>query len=76
MIMWMSSERQWDGGFTKLSAIQLLADRQRCGFFKLRFDPEFVAAKRKCAAVRAHNRKEFSVSRGAAAGLEKGMTLT
>ena len=57
---WISSERQFGDGFTKISARQLLADRLRHGAVKFTFDPGYTASKKKTAAQRAQSRTEFA----------------
>ena len=49
---WVSSERQWADGLTKLSARQLLADRLRHGRIGFFWDPQYTAAKKKSQADR------------------------
>jgi hypothetical protein len=49
---WVSSERQYADGLTKMAARQLWADRLRATTICLRHDPDFVAAKKKDATVR------------------------
>ena len=49
---WVSSERQYADGLTKMSARQLWADRLRAATICLKHDPNFVAAKKKDAASR------------------------
>ncbi|CAK9008681.1 unnamed protein product [Durusdinium trenchii] len=46
-LKWVSSERQYGDGLTKLSARQLLADRLRHGSIKYTWDPTYTAAKKK-----------------------------
>ena len=48
---WVSSERQYADGLTKMSARQLWADRLRATTICLKHDPNFVAAKKKDASV-------------------------
>ena len=59
-LRWISSERQFGDGFTKISARQLLADRLRHGAVKFTFDPGYTASKKKTAAQRAQSRTEFA----------------
>ena len=54
-LRWVSSERQWADGLTKLSARQLLAGRLRHGRVGFYWDPSYVAAKKKTAAERQQN---------------------
>ena len=49
---WVSSERQYADGLTKMSARQLWADRLRATTICLKHDPNFVAAKKKDAVSR------------------------
>ena len=49
---WVSSERQYADGLTKMSARQLWADRLRATTITLKHDPQFVAAKKKDAVSR------------------------
>jgi hypothetical protein len=49
---WVSSERQYADGLTKMSARQLWADRLRATTITLKHDPNFVAAKKKDAVSR------------------------
>ncbi|CAK0855240.1 unnamed protein product, partial [Prorocentrum cordatum] len=44
---WVSSERQYADGLTKIAARQLLADRLRYGRLQLKHDPNYTAAKKK-----------------------------
>ena len=63
VLKWISSERQFGDGFTKVSAKQLLADRLRRlrqGSIKFTFDPGYTASKKKTAAQRAESRNEFT----------------
>ncbi|CAK0812099.1 unnamed protein product [Prorocentrum cordatum] len=60
---WVSSERQFADGFTKLAARQLLADRLRTGTISLKFDEKFQAAKKKTAKDRQEEAKRFATSR-------------
>ena len=59
---WISSERQFGDGFTKLAARQLLADRVRHHKVKFTWDPDYVAAKKKSASARAESRMEFTTT--------------
>ena len=59
-LKWISSERQFGDGFTKMQARQLLADRIRHGSIKYTWDPTYQAAKKKTAAEREKSRNEFS----------------
>ena len=54
---WVSSERQYADGLTKISARQLLADRLRVGKIKLVFDDNFQAAKRKDPITRRESER-------------------
>ena len=47
VLKWISSERQFGDGLTKISARQLLCDRLRHGAIKFTFDPGYTAAKKK-----------------------------
>ena len=44
---WVSSERQYADGLTKIQARQLLADRLRNATIVRKHDPNFVAMKKK-----------------------------
>ena len=59
-LKWVSSERQYGDGLTKLSARQLLADRLRHGAIKYTWDPEYVAAKKKTVENRWSSQHEFT----------------
>ena len=61
-LKWISSERQFGDGFTKIAARQLLADRMRYGSIKFTWDPEYQASKKKTAAEREKSRTEFSTT--------------
>eukprot|EP00435_Cladocopium_sp_Y103_P006856 s1452_g2.t1 len=54
-LKWVSSERQWADGLTKISARQLLASRLRHGKIGFYWDPCYTAAKKKTAAERQQN---------------------
>ena len=62
VLRWISSERQFGDGFTKMAARQLLADRIRHGAIKFTFDPGYTASKKKTAAQRAKSRNEFTTT--------------
>ena len=47
VLRWVSSERQLADGLTKVSARQLFADRLKVQRYRLVYDPEFVAAKKR-----------------------------
>eukprot|EP00975_Prorocentrum_lima_P069362 12925919-Prorocentrum_lima.AAC.1 len=57
---WCSSERQFADGLTKTSARQLLCDRMREGTFRLVFDENFTAAKKKSKEERQANMQEHA----------------
>ena len=59
-LKWISSERQFGDGLTKMSARQLLADRLRHGSIKYTWDPTYQASKKKSAQERAESRNQFS----------------
>ena len=59
-LRWVSSERQWADGLTKLSARQLLASRLRHGKIGFFWDPSFVAAKKKTATERQANMDAYA----------------
>ena len=52
MLRWVSSERQYADGLTKMSTRALLAERIRYHKMKLMWDPEYTSAKKKTAAER------------------------
>ena len=54
---WVSSERQYADGLTKIQARQLLADRLRNATIVLKHDPNFVAMKKQMKEERATNTK-------------------
>lgn len=60
---WVSSERQFSDGMTKISARQLLADRLRLGKIQLLHDPTFTAAKKKDAGDRNVSERAMAMSR-------------
>ena len=60
ILKWISSERQFGDGFTKMAARQLLADRVRHGSIKYTWDPTYQASKKKTAQERAESRNEFT----------------
>ena len=60
ILKWISSERQFGDGFTKMAARQLLADQIRHGFIKYTWDPTYQASKKKTAQEGAESRNEFS----------------
>jgi hypothetical protein len=62
VLKWISSERQFGDGFTKMAARQLLADRLRHGSIKFTWDPEYQASKKKTAAEREKSRNEFTTT--------------
>ena len=62
VLRWISSERQFGDGFTKMAARQLLADRIRHGAIKFTFVPGYTASKKKTAAQRAKSRNEFTTT--------------
>ena len=59
VLKWISSERQFGDGLTKISARQLLCDRLRHGAINFTFDPGYTAAKKKTAKQREKSRNEF-----------------
>ena len=59
-LKWVSSERQYADGLTKMSTRVLLADRIRYHKMKLAWDPEYTSAKKKDAAAREASRTEFA----------------
>ena len=61
-LKWVSSERQYGDGLTKLSARQLLADRLRHGSIKYTWDPTYTAAKKKPLESRWSSRNEFTTT--------------
>ena len=60
MLRWVSSERQYADGLTKMSTRALLAERIRYHKMKLMWDPEYTSAKKKTAAEREASRTEFA----------------
>ena len=62
VLKWISSERQFGDGLTKISARQLLCDRLRHGAIKFTFDPGYTAAKKKTAKQREKSRNEFATT--------------
>ena len=62
VLRWISSERQFGDGFTKIAARQLLADRIRHSAIKFTFDPGYTASKKKTAVQRAKSRNEFTTT--------------
>ena len=63
-LKWVSSERQYADGLTKMSTRVLLADRIRYHKMKLVWDPDYVSAKKKDAASREASRNEFATKGG------------
>jgi len=61
--MWVSSELQYSDGLTKASAGQLLADRLRSHFTRLKSDEDFVASKKKTAAERKKGAEKYGISK-------------
>ena len=59
-LRWVSSERQYADGLTKMSTRVLLADRIRYHKMKLMWDPDYTSAKKKAAAEREASRNEFA----------------
>ena len=57
-LKWISSERQFGDGLTKMSARQLLADRLRHGSIKYTWDSTYQASKKKTAQERAESRNQ------------------
>eukprot|EP00435_Cladocopium_sp_Y103_P073124 s421_g42.t1 len=60
-LKWVSSERQWADGLTKISARQLLASRLRHGRIGFYWDPSYTAAKKKPAAERRQTWKSLQL---------------
>ena len=59
-LKWISSERQFGDGLTKIQARQLMADRLRHGRIKFTWDPQYQASKKKTKEEREKSRTEFS----------------
>ncbi|CAK0856218.1 unnamed protein product, partial [Prorocentrum cordatum] len=72
---WVSSERQFADGFTKLSARQLLADRLRIGTISLKFDEKFQAAKKMTGKDRQEEAKRFATPRPKASTMTAMATM-
>ena len=62
VLKWISSERQFGDGLTKIAARQLLCDRLRHGAIKFTFDPGYTASKKKTAGQREKSRNEFATT--------------
>ncbi|CAK0797447.1 unnamed protein product, partial [Prorocentrum cordatum] len=73
---WVSSDRQFADGFTKLAARQLLADGLRSGTISLRFDEKFQAAKKKTAKDRQAEAKRFAISKPKTNAMTAPATMT
>ena len=62
VLKWISSERQFGDGLTKIGACQLLCDRLRHGAIKFTFDPGYTASRKKTAAQRDKSRNECATT--------------